>query len=29
MQWRKLRKGCGVFFVAAVEEVVNAGKLLT
>ena len=29
LQWRKFGKWCRVFSVAALEEVVNAGKLLT
>ena len=29
LQWRKFWKGCRVFSVAALEEVVNTGKLLT
>ena len=29
LQWRKFRKGCRVFSVAALEEVANTAKLLT
>ena len=29
LHWRKFRKGCRVFSLAALEEVVNTAKLLT